>query len=567
MGTHTAERLQNSRVLMVGAGGIGCELLKNLALSGFGHIEAVDLDTIDLSNLNRQFLFQTQHIKQSKAKVARESALRFNPSARITAHHASIFEDRFDLAWFRSFDLVLNALDNVAARRHVNLMCIAANVPLVESGTAGYHGQVSLHLRNHSACYDCSPKPIERKTYPVCTIRSTPSEPIHCIVWAKNYLYSSLFGNAEDDSDAMTTDATSDNAQELQELKAESAALQQLRDNLGKDQYGQLVFEKVFDKDIRRLLAMDDLWKKTRKPDTLSYAQLQSAMSDFVPSDPSALSFDQSVWDLHHNVHVFLASMNELAKTLLEERKADANYQLSFDKDDEPSLNFVTAAANLRAACFHIGQKSRFEVKQMAGNIIPAIATTNAIVAGMMVMLAFKTLLGQSSACKNTFIQYGGIRNHFLSSESLPAPNPSCSVCSVAYFALRINTANSKLSDVIDRVILGGEFGTGDKTDGLGLKGEITVQRDQALIYDVEFDDNRDSLLSQLSVKDRSRLTITNDVDHDDPDQSAAVPVAVTLFIEHWYGMLALLALSDGSCSPFLLSSTPEQARRQGRRV
>lgn len=61
---------RQSRVLMVGAGGIGCELLKNLVLTGFGEIHIVDLDTIDLSNLNRQFLFRHEHIKKSKALVS-----------------------------------------------------------------------------------------------------------------------------------------------------------------------------------------------------------------------------------------------------------------------------------------------------------------------------------------------------------------------------------------------------------------------------------------------------------------------------------------------------------------
>ena len=62
-------RNHQSRILMVGAGGIGCELLKNLVLTGFGEIHIVDLDTIDLSNLNRQFLFRQEHIKKSKALV------------------------------------------------------------------------------------------------------------------------------------------------------------------------------------------------------------------------------------------------------------------------------------------------------------------------------------------------------------------------------------------------------------------------------------------------------------------------------------------------------------------
>lgn len=64
-----------SRVLMVGAGGIGCELLKNLVLTGFGEVHIVDLDTIDLSNLNRQFLFRHEHIKKSKALVGYQTSI------------------------------------------------------------------------------------------------------------------------------------------------------------------------------------------------------------------------------------------------------------------------------------------------------------------------------------------------------------------------------------------------------------------------------------------------------------------------------------------------------------
>lgn len=83
-------------------------------------------------------------------------------------------------------------------------MCMAANVPLIESGSAGYSGQVEPIKRDLSCCYDCSPKETP-KTFPVCTIRSTPSTPIHCIVWAKSYLFPQLFG-PDDDTDAAALD-------------------------------------------------------------------------------------------------------------------------------------------------------------------------------------------------------------------------------------------------------------------------------------------------------------------------------------------------------------------------
>jgi ubiquitin-like 1-activating enzyme E1 B len=77
-------------VLLVGAGGIGCELLKNLVLTGFGEVCIIDLDTIDLSNLNRQFLFRQEHIKKPKALVAKEAAQKFNPNVKLIAYHANI---------------------------------------------------------------------------------------------------------------------------------------------------------------------------------------------------------------------------------------------------------------------------------------------------------------------------------------------------------------------------------------------------------------------------------------------------------------------------------------------
>ena len=195
LGEANFEKLRNCKVLVVGAGGIGCELLKNLVLVGCEKLTVVDLDTIDVSNLNRQFLFRKKHVGKSKAVVAGEAIKRFNPNVEVEAIHGNIITNPlFKVDWFRGFDAVINALDNVDARRHVNRMCLAADKPLIEAGTTGFLGQVFCIRKGETACYECFPKP-QRVVYPICTIRSTPSQPVHCVVWAKE-LFKLLFGDA-----------------------------------------------------------------------------------------------------------------------------------------------------------------------------------------------------------------------------------------------------------------------------------------------------------------------------------------------------------------------------------
>jgi ubiquitin-like 1-activating enzyme E1 B len=88
---------------------------------------------------------------------------------------------------------VLNALDNIDARRHVNRLCLATSKTLIEAGTTGFDGQSFVIAKGQTACYECEPKPTQ-KVYPICTIRSTPDKPVHCVVWAKEF-FKLLFGN------------------------------------------------------------------------------------------------------------------------------------------------------------------------------------------------------------------------------------------------------------------------------------------------------------------------------------------------------------------------------------
>ncbi|KAK3851796.1 hypothetical protein Pcinc_041577 [Petrolisthes cinctipes] len=382
--------ITSSKVLVVGAGGIGCELLKDLVLAGFEDIEVIDLDTIDVSNLNRQFLFQKKHVGKSKAEVAKESALRFNPRASITAHHDSIIKSTYGMSFYQKFDLVMNALDNRSARNHVNRMCLAADIPLVESGTAGYLGQVTVIKKGVTECYECQPKP-SQKTYPGCTIRNTPSEPIHCIVWAK-HLFNQLFGEADPDEDV-----SPDAADPEQVGQAGQAALGDDKDhNTHTDgnvtrvstrawakshQYqAKKLFTKLFTEDIHYLLTMDKLWEKRRKPTPLLWDSLPSDGDDNDNND--GLIEDQRPWSVERCRQVFETAVNNLYNRVKSEEKekedTEDDVSLTWDKDDPDSMDFVTSCANIRAHIFNIPQKTRFDVKSMAGAIIPAIATTNA---------------------------------------------------------------------------------------------------------------------------------------------------------------------------------------------
>ncbi|CAL8358555.1 unnamed protein product [Lota lota] len=501
-----AESLSTCRVLVVGAGGIGCELLKNLVLTGFKNIEVIDLDIIDVSNLNRQFLFQKKHVGKSKAQVAKESVLQFCPTANITAYHDSIMNPDYNVEFFRNFMLVMNALDNRAARNHVNRMCLAADIPLIESGTAGYLGQVAVIKKGLTECYECQPKPTQ-KTFPGCTIRNTPSEPIHCIVWAK-YLFNQLFG--EEDADQEVSPDTADPEAAWNPADTEARAMASETDgdikrvstkewarSTGYDPVK--LFNKLFKDDIMYLLTMDKLWKKRKAPLPLDWYQLESQVRP--QGDVKAVGLkDQQVLCVWGYCQLFQHSIETLRSELKE--KGDGA-ELVWDKDDAPALDFVTAAANLRMHIFSMNMKSRFDIKSMAGNIIPAIATTNAIIAGLIVMEGLKVMSGELESCRTIFLnKHPNLRKKLLVPCILDPPCANCYVCaSRPEVTVKLNVHKTTVLALQDK-ILKERFGMVAPDvqieDG---KGTILISSEEG-----ETDANNGKFLSDFGIRNGSRL-------------------------------------------------------------
>ncbi|CAM6082246.1 unnamed protein product [Calypogeia fissa] len=452
--------IQIAKVLMVGAGGIGCELLKTIVLTGFQHIHVIDMDTIEVSNLNRQFLFRKRHVGQSKSKVAREALLKLRPDVDIVSHHANVKSPQFDVEFFQQFSLVLNGLDNLDARRHVNRLCLAANVPLVESGTTGYLGQVTVHIRGRTECYECQPKPAP-KTYPVCTITSTPSKPVHCIVWAKDLAFMKLFG---DKTQASDLDVRVNNEDGLPSGEPEVSFFDVLTGESSRA-FGARIFDRLFGHNITTALENEDAWKERRKPCPLYLADIfqpgeleeDSRNDSSVPDDePGVISAmtrlglknPQEIWNVKTNAKVFLQSV----RLYLERRNTEIG-KFTFDKDDDLAVEFVTASANLRAHSFGIPVLSLFEAKGIAGNIVHAIATTNAVIAGLIVLESIKLLEKDIDACQMTYCLEHPSKKLLLMPVDPFEPNPSCYVCSKTPLVLEVNTYTTTLREVVDKMV------------------------------------------------------------------------------------------------------------------
>ncbi|KAJ8908054.1 hypothetical protein NDN08_008151 [Rhodosorus marinus] len=513
------------KVLVVGAGGVGCELLKNLGMSGFERVTLIDLDTIDVSNLNRQFLFRKEHVGQAKAKIAAAAIEKMlHGKCKVDPIVGNIKEERFSAKFFGEFDVVLNALDNLDARRHVNRMCLNAKVPMVESGSTGYLGQVTVVHPGKTECYDCNPAPVP-KTYAVCTIRSTPEKPVHCVVWAKQ-LFELLFG-PEDESNLLADLAKNDEdaAENGATPMAEGRSLQWDRKQSSED-FAERVLKRVFWNDVlRQREVAEETWKTRAPPEPLDVLKIAKQNAD---ADAPTNLLDQLVWTKEQNAKCIFGVLKRFV-----ERRNDEIGNIQFDKDDDDVLAFVTSAANLRASVYGVELSSAFAVKGIAGNIIHAIATTNAIVAALIVLETIKIVTidqgtDPKDASLTTYVKRfpnSTRRGKFLvQTERLQAPNRACFVCSKGRLELEIDLSR-KLQFLIDKVVRG-NLGMINPSIYATTAGNVNIiyESGEGLEPDeVEmYESNAKKSLSDLNVGSGSTLEI------GDISQSLNLSVLVT---------------------------------------
>ncbi|PVG03605.1 putative UBA1-ubiquitin-protein ligase, E1-like enzyme [Serendipita vermifera] len=465
------EKIANHRQFLVGAGAIGCEMLKNWAMMGVGvgpkgHVHVTDLDTIEKSNLNRQFLFRPKDLGHFKSEVAVEAAIEMNPELKghTNAYQESVgpsTEGKYNEAFFSSLDGVTNALDNVEARLYMDQRCILYQKPLLESGTLGTKGNTQVVVPHLTESYGSSRDPPEKEA-PSCTIKNFPHAIQHTIQWARERFNAFFVDPATNVNGYLSEPNFLENA--LRYSGNQKGLLEQLNKFLVTEKpltfeecivWARMQFENDYNTEIQQLLyslpkdSVNDngipFWSPPKRaPDALKFDAKNPVHLDYIVAAANLHAFN---YGLHGNpdlelyakvasavkVPEFAPKSNvkvqindsdpppatedtdegdiETLRASLPAASSLAGFRLSpveFEKDDDTNhhIDFITAASNLRALNYGIETADRHKTKQIAGRIIPAIATTTALVTGLVCLELYKVIDGKRDLekYKNGFV-------------------------------------------------------------------------------------------------------------------------------------------------------------------
>ena len=162
-------KLKNSKVCVVGTGGLGNPITSRLAAMGVGTLRIVDRDVIELSNLHRQTMFDEDDVGQVKVEVAEKKLRKLNPDCKIEPLAVSVNEYTA-LEVVEGCDVVIDALDSVNARYALNKACVKFGIPFVTGAAVGVSGQAFTVLPKESACYYCMFPELDEDTMPTCSI-------------------------------------------------------------------------------------------------------------------------------------------------------------------------------------------------------------------------------------------------------------------------------------------------------------------------------------------------------------------------------------------------------------
>ncbi|KAI8086353.1 ubiquitin-activating emzyme E1 [Halteromyces radiatus] len=467
-GREFQEKIANTNEFLVGAGAIGCEMLKNWAMMGLGvgpqgRITITDMDTIEKSNLNRQFLFRPADVGKLKSESAAVAVSKMNPdlSGKIDVHQERVgpeTENIYNDDFFEKLSGVTNALDNVEARKYMDRRCVYYRKPLLESGTLGTKGNTQVVLPYLTESYSSSQDPPE-KAIPICTLKNFPNAIEHTIQWARD-LFEGYFKQPADNVNLYLAEPNFVETTQKQG-GSQKETLESVYNFLVNEKplsfveciaWARLKFEEVYSNNIKQLLfnfpidavtsTGQPFWSGPKRvPEPIQFDPDNATHMDFVVYAANLHAFnygmkgetDRNLFrreltkilvpefkpkegvkiQVHENETVDNSSSDSIDDIInsLPTPSTLAGFRLEpceFEKDDDTNfhIDFITAASNLRAINYGINPSDRHKTKFIAGKIIPAIATTTSLVTGLVCLELYKIIDGKDNLedYKNGFV-------------------------------------------------------------------------------------------------------------------------------------------------------------------
>eukprot|EP00401_Gymnodinium_catenatum_P001441 CAMPEP_0117528874 /NCGR_PEP_ID=MMETSP0784-20121206/37542_1 /TAXON_ID=39447 /ORGANISM="" /LENGTH=1032 /DNA_ID=CAMNT_0005325179 /DNA_START=28 /DNA_END=3126 /DNA_ORIENTATION=- len=450
LGQGFQKALGDMNLFLVGAGALGCEFLKCFAMMGAscgpnGKVTVTDMDNIEVSNLNRQFLFREKDLGNSKSLTAARVAQVMNPALKVQPMEVRVgfeTEDTFDDAFWQSVNCVVNALDNIQARMYVDSRCVWYERALLESGTLGTKANTQVVLPKLTQSYGDSQDPPE-ESIPLCTLKHFPNAIEHTIEWSRD-VFEQLFVEAPREVNTYLQDpgpflakvpTEGTGTSQLARLNSIKSRLE--RQSGGFDvctQFAVVEFQDKFHDAISQLLHTfpkdhvtsegTPFWSgPKRAPEPIQFDANDPLHLDFVVAAANLYAANLGIPPCRDRASIAQMASNvktaafqpkdvkikvddrdttregcvddeDAVKRLMAEMEAKGKQCAStqqlvpaeFEKDDDTNfhVSFIHATANLRARNYTIPEADWHKVKMIAGKIIPAIATTTAMATGLV---------------------------------------------------------------------------------------------------------------------------------------------------------------------------------------